>query len=95
MKFKTLTEAERWAAKHKISEPLFQFDGLGNWEVTDKAPVHPLSLPSEEPVELLSSDEINLEWQHYSIREHHSNCQCFRCVYGDDAYIFNYHPSEY
>jgi hypothetical protein len=29
------------------------------------------------------------------ITHHHPDCSCARCHYGDDAYIRNFHASEY
>jgi hypothetical protein len=29
------------------------------------------------------------------VSEHHPDCQCARCVYGDEAYLAHFHGSEY
>lgn len=71
-----------------------EIDGPASLSVEDLAmQLHREGLISMIPVELV--EDIRDEMVIDCITNHDPDCQCYRCLFGDDAYLFNLHPDEY
>jgi hypothetical protein len=48
-----------------------------------------------EETKKITNDNEDVEVSEYDNNHHHPDCQCDRCVYGDDAAKWLFNPSEY
>ena len=63
----------------------------GSYLIAEEQDPDPVSLEAQER----RAEDIREELARDPISGHHPDCTCYRCIYGDDAYIFAFHPGEY
>lgn len=51
--------------------------------------------PGTYDPEVPDERDIRAQWAADPISRHDPDCQCNRCVYGEDATLAHFHPSEY